>query len=135
VPEPPQQARLATLAGLIAAHALSADGTSGLVRGGRTWNYGDLDAAPVAMSAVVGAADPYEGEVPIAFVVTRPVKIVSAAELTNFLRRTHYGVQDPARIHFQDHLSLTASAKIAHRGLREPAAAERPGGGRMTAGA
>jgi non-ribosomal peptide synthetase component E (peptide arylation enzyme) len=95
VPEPPQQARLATLAGLIAAHASSAGGKSGLVHGGRTWSYADLDAAAVAMSAMVGAADPYEGEVPIAFVVTRPVKIVSAAELTNFLaeRITAYKIQ------------------------------------------
>jgi hypothetical protein len=93
VPEPPQQARLATLAGLIAAHASSAGGKSGLVHGGRTWSYADLDAAAVAMSAMVGAADPYE--VPIAFVVTRPVKIVSAAELTNFLaeRITAYKIQ------------------------------------------
>jgi acyl-CoA synthetase (AMP-forming)/AMP-acid ligase II len=95
VPEPPQQARLATLAGFIAAHASSAGGKSGLVHGGRTWSYADLDAAAVAMSAMVGAADPSQGEVPIAFVVTRPVKIVSAAELTNFLaeRITAYKIQ------------------------------------------
>ena len=94
MPEPPQQARLATLAGIIAAHASSAVGKSGPVLR-RAWSYADLDAAAVAMSAVVGAADPNEGEVPIAFVVTRPVKIVSAAELTNFLaeRITAYKIQ------------------------------------------
>jgi len=125
VPEPPQQARLATLAGLIAAHASSAGGKSGLVHGGRTWSYADLDAAAVAMSAMVGAADPYEGEIPIMSVVTRPGKIVSEAELINLVaeRITAYNI--PARIHFQDHLSLTASGKIAHRDLRAPASAER----------
>ena len=135
MPEPPQQARLATLAGLIAAHALSAGGESGLVHGGRTWSYADLDAAAVAMSAMVGAADPYEGEIPIMSVVTRPGKIVSEAELINLVaeRITAYNI--PARIHFQDHLSLTASGKIAHRDLRAPASAERPGSGRTTAGA
>jgi len=127
VPEPPQQARLATLAGLIAAHALSAGGKSGLVHGGRTWSYGDLDAAPVAMSAVVGAADPYEGEIPIMSVVTRPGKIVSEAELINLVpeRITAYNI--PARIHFQDHLSFTASGKIAQPRPSGQASAERPG--------
>jgi long-chain acyl-CoA synthetase len=96
---------------------------------------GALDLHPaVAMSAVVGAADPDEGEVPIAFVVTRPGKIVSAAELTTFLAERIAAYKIPARIHFQDHLPLTASGKIAHRDLREPASAERPGSGRTTAG-
>ena len=94
-----------------------------------------LDMHPgVAMSAVVGSADPDEGEVPVAFVVTRPGKIVSAAELTNFLSERIAAYKIPARIYFQDHLPLTASGKIAHRDLREPASADRPGTGRTTAG-
>jgi long-chain acyl-CoA synthetase len=80
-----------------------------------------LDLHPaVAMSAVVGALDPDEGEVPVAFVVTRPGKIVSAAELTGFLAERIAAYKIPARIHFQDHLPLTASGKIAHRELKEP---------------
>ena len=72
-----------------------------------------LDLHPaVAMSAVIGAPDPDEGEVPVAFVVTRPGKIVSAAELTDFMadRIAAYKIQ--ARIHFQDHTA-------AHRQLQD----------------
>jgi long-chain acyl-CoA synthetase len=84
-----------------------------------------IDLHPlVAMSAVVGAPDPDEGEVPVAFVVARPGKVVSAAELTDFLAERIAAYKIPARIHFQDHLPLTASGKIAHRELREPAADE-----------
>ena len=79
-----------------------------------------LDLHPaVAMSAVIGAPDPDEGEVPVAFVVTRPGKIVSAAELTDFLADRIAAYKIPAGIHFQDHLPLTASGKIAHRELQE----------------
>ena len=79
-----------------------------------------LDLHPaVAMSAVIGAPDPDEGEVPVAVVVTRPGKIVSAAELTDFLADRIAAYKIPARIHFQDHLPLTASGKIAHRELQE----------------
>lgn len=80
-----------------------------------------LDLHPaVAMSAVVGAPDPDEGEVPVAFVVTRPGKIVSAEELTDFLAEHIAAYKIPARIHFQHHLPLTASGKIAHQELQEP---------------
>ena len=80
-----------------------------------------LDLHPaVAMSAVVGAPDPEEGEVPVAFVVTRPGKIVSAEELTDFLAEHIAAYKIPARIHFQHHLPLTASGKIAHQELQEP---------------
>lgn len=80
-----------------------------------------LDLHPaVAMSAVVGAPDPDEGEVPVAFVVTRPGKVVSAEELSDFLAEHIAAYKIPARIHLQDHLPLTASGKIAHRELREP---------------
>ena len=80
-----------------------------------------LDVHPaVAMSAVVGAPDPNGGEVPVAFVVTRPGKAVSAGELTDFLAERIAAYKIPARIHFQDHLPLTASGKIAHRELKEP---------------
>ena len=52
--------------------------------------------------------------------MTRPGKIVSAAELTGFLAERIAAYKIPARIHFQDHLPLTASGKIAHHELKEP---------------
>jgi long-chain acyl-CoA synthetase len=80
-----------------------------------------LDLHPaVAMSAVVGAPDPEEGEVPVAFVVIRPGMAVSAAELAEFLTERIADYKIPTRIHFRDHLPLTASGKIAHRELKEP---------------
>jgi long-chain acyl-CoA synthetase len=80
-----------------------------------------LDLHPaVAISAVVGAPDPDEGQVPVAFVVPRPGKVVSAEELTAFLAERIAAYKIPARIHFHDHLPLTASGKIAHRELQEP---------------
>lgn len=78
-----------------------------------------LDLHPaVAMSAVVGAPDPDEGEVPVAYVVVRPGQTVSAAELTDFLAGRIAAYKIPARIEFRDRLPLTASGKIAHRELR-----------------
>jgi long-chain acyl-CoA synthetase len=71
------------------------------------------------MSAVIGVQDQDEGQVPVAFVVTRPWKVVSAEQLTDFLAERIAAYKIPARIHFQDHLPLTASGKIAHRELRE----------------
>jgi acyl-coenzyme A synthetase/AMP-(fatty) acid ligase len=54
-----------------------------------------LDLHPaVAMSAVVGVQDQDEGEVPVAFVVTRPGMAVSRA-VDRLPCRTHRGVQDP----------------------------------------
>ncbi|MGQ0577237.1 MAG: class I adenylate-forming enzyme family protein [Pseudonocardia sp.] len=77
-----------------------------------------LDLHPaVAMSAVVGEPDPDEGEVPVAYVVLRPGQVVSAAGLTEFLAGRIAAYKIPARIHFRDHLPLTASGKIAHREL------------------
>jgi len=47
VPEPSQKAGPATLARLIAPHASSAGGRSGLVHADRTWSYADLATCAV----------------------------------------------------------------------------------------
>lgn len=76
-----------------------------------------LDLHPaVARSAVVGAPDPDEGEVPVAFVTTRPGHAVSAQELAAFLaERICQGTYKiPARTHFRDQLPFTSSGRIAH---------------------
>jgi long-chain acyl-CoA synthetase len=79
----------------------------------------DLHPA-VAASAVVAAADPDDGQVPVAFVVTLPGETLTATLLTEFLSGRIAGYKLPARIHFVDALPLTASGKVAHGELREP---------------
>jgi long-chain acyl-CoA synthetase len=81
-----------------------------------------IDEHPaVAMAAVVAAPDADEGEVPVAFVVPRRGEQLSADDLVEFLLHRIAAYKLPARIHFLDALPLTASGKIAHRELREPA--------------
>jgi len=81
-----------------------------------------LDENPaVAMSAVVAAPDEQQGQVPVAFVVPRRGQHVTAAELVDFLAERIARYKIPARFHFLDALPLTASGKIAHKELREPA--------------
>jgi len=81
-----------------------------------------IDEHPaVAMAAVVAAPDAEEGEVPVAFVVPRRGEQLSADDLVEFLLHRIAAYKVPARIHFLDALPLTASGKIAHRELREPA--------------
>lgn len=87
---------------------------------------GEVEAAidrhpQVADSAVVAAADPEEGQVPVAFVVRRQARGPTAEELTAFLRGRLAEYKLPSRIHFLDALPLTASGKIAHHELRETA--------------
>jgi long-chain acyl-CoA synthetase len=73
------------------------------------------------MAAVVGAPDAAEGEVPVAYVQTRPGHDVTADELRAFLTEQIAAYKIPARIHFRDHLPLTPSGKIDRRALREEA--------------
>ena len=85
-----------------------------------------IDEHPaVAMAAVVAAPDADEGEVPVAFVVRRRSEQLSADDLVAFLLHRIAAYKVPARIHFLDALPLTASGKIAHRELREPATSRR----------
>ncbi|MBN9109976.1 MAG: acyl--CoA ligase [Pseudonocardia sp.] len=80
-----------------------------------------IDEHPdVATSAVVAAPDAEEGQVPVAFVVLRPGRTLSADALTAFLADRIAAYKLPARIHLRDALPLTASGKVAHHDLHEP---------------
>ena len=80
-----------------------------------------IDEHPdVATSAVVAAPDAEEGQVPVAFVVLRPGRTLTADTLSTFLSDRIAAYKLPARIHFRDALPLTASGKVAHHELHEP---------------
>ncbi|GAY12394.1 class I adenylate-forming enzyme family protein [Pseudonocardia sp. N23] len=80
-----------------------------------------IDEHPdVAACAVVAAPDAEEGQVPVAFVVPRPGRRLSADDLTEFLTGRIAAYKIPARIHFRDALPLTGSGKVAHHDLHEP---------------
>ena len=86
---------------------------------------GEVEAAidehpDVTASAVVAAADPEEGQVPVAFVVRREGSDLTADALMRFLRDRLAEYKLPGRIHFLAALPLTASGKIAHHELHEP---------------
>ncbi len=73
-----------------------------------------IDQHPdVVASAVVAAPDAEEGQVPVAFVVLREGRELSAEDLMWFLRERIAEYKLPSRTHFLDALPLTASGKIA----------------------
>jgi long-chain acyl-CoA synthetase len=79
-----------------------------------------IDQHPdVVACAVVAAPDAEEGQVPVAFVVLREGRRLSAQDLTSFLRERIAEYKLPSRIHVLDALPLTASGKIAHHDLHE----------------
>lgn len=87
---------------------------------------GEVEAAidrhpQVADSAVVAADDPEEGQVPVAFVVLRQERGLTAEDLMTFLRGRLAEYKLPGRVHFLDALPLTASGKTARHELRETA--------------
>jgi len=70
--------------------------------------------------AVVSSPDPQWGEVPAAFVVIKPGKSLTQAELTEFLHRRIAKFKMPRRIEFSDEpLPKTGTGKIVKRELRE----------------
>ncbi len=86
---------------------------------------GEVEAAlqqhpRVAAAAVVAAADPEEGQVPIAFVVAGGKPAPTPAELTAFLGRRIAAYKVPVRVHLLESLPLTASGKVSRKDLREP---------------
>jgi long-chain acyl-CoA synthetase len=79
-----------------------------------------IDQHPdVVASAVVAAPDAEEGQVPVAFVVLREGRELSAEDLMSFLRERIAEYKLPSRTHFLDALPLTASGKVAHHDLHE----------------
>ncbi|MGV0790199.1 class I adenylate-forming enzyme family protein [Mycolicibacterium sp. XJ1819] len=79
-----------------------------------------LDRHPdVEIAAVIGAPDPEEGEVPVAFVVPRAGARPSPEDLVAFLREYIAAYKIPARIHLRASLPLTASGKVSRHDLRE----------------
>jgi len=70
--------------------------------------------------AVVSCPHPQWGEVPAAFVVIKPGKSLTQAELTEFLHRRIAKFKMPRRIEFSDEpLPKTGTGKIVKRELRE----------------
>jgi fatty-acyl-CoA synthase len=83
-----------------------------------------LDSHPaVVESAVVGVPDERWGEVPVAFVTTRPGMDVTADELQDFLRTSLARFKVPKRIHFMA-LPHTSTGKIQKDALRTSAASQ-----------
>jgi fatty-acyl-CoA synthase len=85
-----------------------------------------LDSHPaVVESAVVGVPDERWGEVPVAFVATRPGMDVTADELQDLLRASLARFKVPKRIHFTA-LPHTSTGKIQKNALRTSAASQTP---------
>ena len=79
-----------------------------------------LDQHPgVAAAAVIGAADPEEGQVPVAFVVPRDDATLTIDDLLSFLHNRIAEYKIPARMYFRSALPLTTSGKINRRELSE----------------
>jgi fatty-acyl-CoA synthase len=81
-----------------------------------------LDAHPeVLESAVVGRPDEKWGEVPVAFVTTRPGAAITADELIDFARQRLASFKAPKTVVFAD-LPKTSTGKIQKNVLRREAA-------------
>ncbi len=76
----------------------------------------------VSEAAVVGAADPLLGEVPVAFVVLRPGSSATEGEIQRFCRQRMAAHRVPARITFVARLPRNEAGKL----LRAQLAAPRP---------
>jgi long-chain acyl-CoA synthetase len=79
----------------------------------------------IAEVAVVGVADPYRGEEPVAFVVLKPDSrgTVDQGQLVEWCRGSMSVYKAPRQIRFIDTLPKTASGKVLKRVLRDQAAA------------
>ncbi len=73
----------------------------------------------VAEAAVIGAADPLMGELPVAFVVRRAGRESAVEELQRFCRERMPAWRVPARIHFVASLPRNEAGKLLRAQLRE----------------
>ena len=70
--------------------------------------------------AVIGVPDPRWSEVPMAFVVKKPGKVVSAEELLAFAAERLAKFKLPRQVEFVEALPRTTSGKVLKRELRKP---------------
>jgi long-chain acyl-CoA synthetase len=78
----------------------------------------------VAMAAVIGVADGYHGEVVRAFVVLKPDRTTSLAELSAHCTRELAPYKVPRQIEFRSTLPMTGLGKVLYRVLREESATQ-----------
>ena len=87
--------------------------------------------ASVREASVVGASDPLHGEVLWAWVQLHERRVLSADELRRYCRERLPAHKTPRHIRFLDAFPTTASGKIQKFRLRQMAAVERVGPGRV----
>jgi len=83
----------------------------------------------IAEVGVVGVADPYRGEEPLAFVVLKPEAKggVTEGDIAEWCKINMAAYKAPRQVRFIDMLPKTASGKVLKRVLRDQAAALRKG--------
>ena len=77
-----------------------------------------LEHPKVSEAAVIGLADPYLGEAPVAFVVANEGAVIGEAELLVFLRERIGKHELPRRFHFRAALPQTMVGKADKKALR-----------------
>ncbi|MEQ8743674.1 AMP-binding protein [Parasphingorhabdus sp.] len=78
----------------------------------------------VSLVAVAGLPDPVKGEIAAAWIVLKPGKTITEAEISAHCRERLAAYKQPRRFHFVDDLPRTSTGKIMRRAL--PATLEEP---------
>ena len=73
----------------------------------------------VAMNAVIGVPDERQGEVAMAFVVTKPGSTLGTDRLIEWCRASMANFKVPRHVAFVDSLPLNASGKVQKAELRK----------------
>jgi long-chain acyl-CoA synthetase len=73
----------------------------------------------VAEAAVVGAADEYRGEIPVAYVVARAGEVLGEDEVIAHCRERLAAYKAPRRVVFVEEIPKTQTGKALRRELRE----------------
>lgn len=95
-----------------------------IIRGGSNVSPQEVEAVlhdhpAVAEVGVIGCPDAHWGEIVAAYIVLRPGRTASAAELIEFARQRLADYKTPEKITFLDQLPKSPSGKIQRRALRE----------------